>query len=438
MTTSTIAAELIELLGENAVSTELDARQTASKDYAWLSPILTTDLPATVADVVVRPTSSDLVPAIMDIAYRSDTPVTVRGRGTGNYGQAVPFRSGIVLDLSGCSAIRSIEDGIADVEAGVTFAKLEQAAAEHDLEVAVMPSMVGSTIGGFLSGGNQGIGSIENGSIWDGWVVGLDIVGCHEGVATRQVTGDDVSGFLHTYGTAGILTGVKLRLRPLRERTVLFASFGEFGAAALAGRELMDLDPPPRAISVADPGMVPAMTPHAGLVEGTTMLRTAVTYSTIADATATIERNGGSVTADDPTAMSGLFASTYNHATLRAKRVDPSVCAVQVRGWTMIERIDEVLAALPDARIHLDGNNPSTHGKGYSGLLLCSWVDRETLDRGMQAIRDMGILVIDPHTWLLGAHGDTERTRKLATELDPKGLLNPGKIPPPSSDTRAA
>lgn len=437
MTSTTMTDELIELLGQRAVSTELDARQAASKDYAWLSPILTTDLPATIADVVVRPTSPAPIPAIMEIAYRSETPVTVRGRGTGNYGQAVPFRSGIVLDLSACTAVRSIHDGIADVEAGVTFAKLEQAAAEHGFEVAVMPSMVGSTIGGFLSGGNQGIGSIENGSIWDGWVAGLDIVGCHEGAVTRQVASDDVSGFLHTYGTAGVLTGVRLRLRPMRQRTVVFASFDEFGSAALAGRELMDLDPPPRAISVADPGMVPAMTPHAGLVDGTTMLRTAVTLSTIGDATATIERNGGTVTAEDPTAMSGLFASTYNHATLRAKRVDPSVCAIQVRGWTMIERIDEVLAALPDARIHLDGNNPSAHGKGYSGLLLCSWIDRETLDRGMQAIRDMGILVIDPHTWLLGAHGDTERTRKLAAELDPKGLLNPGKIPPPS-DTRAA
>jgi len=424
-----VAAELTRLLGSECVSTDVQARRTASRDYAWLSPILTEELPDTFADIVVTPRSATDLPVVLDVAHRHRVHVTPRGRGTGNYGQAVPLRQGVVVDMTRCTEIRDISGGVAEVEAGVSFLQIEAAAATCGLEVAVMPSMTASTIGGFLAGGNQGIGSIENGSIWDGWVESLEIVPCRDGAAPFLAEGDEVGGHLHSYGTAGIIASARVRLTPLRRRTVLFAAFDRFADAAYAGRSLMDLDPAPRVLSIDDPAITPSMPRHDGLVEGKVMLRTGIEIGTVDAASEIVADHGGVVTAVDPTAMNALVASSYNHATLRSKRLDPRTCALQVRGWALVEHEAEVHSVLPDARLHLDGNAPRVHGKGYSGLLLSSWVDRETLAAGMQRLRDLGISVISPHTWRLGGHGNVDRVRAAAESVDPDALLNPGKLP---------
>lgn len=424
---------LRHLLGPKRVLTDREAREVASRDYAWMSPILRVELPDRLADAVARPTVAQ-IPDVLALAHRHGVPVTPRGRGTGNYGQAVPLDGGLVLDLSGCDAIRSIErDGtgtwIADVEAGVTFTALERAAAEVGAEVAVMPSMTGSTIGGFLSGGNQGVGSIAHGSIWDGWVRELDIAACAPEPVTFTVSGDAVAEHLHTYGTAGVITGARLALAPALDRTVLFAAFDDLPAAAAAGRALMDLASPPRVVSVADPQIAAVLPAHAGIERTATMLRAAVAAVDVRTAAGTVGDHGGRVTAIDAAALTSLYGSIYNHATLRALRVEPGLCALQVRGGAVLERLAEVRAALPGARLHLDGNAPAKHGKGYSGLLLSTWVDRATLEAGAARLTELGVIVISPHSWMLGGHGNLDTTRRVAARVDPAGLLNPGKLP---------
>jgi FAD/FMN-containing dehydrogenase len=423
-------AMLADRLGPDVVSTDVRARESASKDYAWLSPILTEDLPDSIADVVVRPRDAGEVPAVLDAVSRCRVPLTVRGRGTGNYGQAVPLQRGVVLDMSGCTAVREVADGLARVEAGVTFTQLEQRANEMGLEAPVMPSMLGSTIGGFLSGGNQGVGSIENGSIWDGWVRALEMVPCAIEPEPFVVSGTDVMPYLHSYGTAGVLVAATVRLVPRRERTVLFAAFDRFADAARCGMDLMTrLAVAPRALSLDDQALAATLPAHAGVDLGATMLRTAIALRDVDAAAALVAAHGGRVTAVDAGALSQLYGSVYNHATLRAKRADPRVCSVQVRGWALIDREAEVRAALPDVRLHLDGNAPRQHGVGYSGLLLASWIDRPTLEAGMQRLRELGVIVISPHTYVLGGHGNVERIREVVGTVDPDGLLNPGKLP---------
>lgn len=425
--------DLRAAVGEHRVTADRDSCESASRDYAWMSPILRAQLPSRLADVVVTPTVEQ-VPDVLAVAYRHQVAVTPRGRGTGNYGQAVPLAGGIVLDLSGCDSIRSITvdaDGtaVADVEAGVTFTALERAAGERGHEVAVMPSMTGSTVGGFLSGGNQGIGSIAHGSIWDGWVRELDVVGCAAEHSAFVVAGPDVARHLHSYGTTGVITGARLALAPARNRTVVFACFDDLASAAAAGRAMMDLEPAPRVVSVADPAIAAVMPAHPGIEAGATLLRVAIGVTESRLAAGLVDAHGGRVTALDPAALNGLYGSIYNHATLRALRVDNRLCALQVRGPAVIERIDDVRAALPDTRIHLDGNAPAKHGKGFSGLLLSRWVDRDVLEAGARRLGELGVNVISPHSWLLGGHGDLEATRAVARQVDRGGLLNPGKFP---------
>lgn len=429
-----LLADLRRCVEPERITVDHAARATASRDYAWMSPILRTSLPDRLAEVVVRPRVIQ-VADVLAVAHRHRIAVTPRGKGTGNYGQAVPLEGGLVIDLADCATVRSIgvdDDGlpVADVEAGVTFATLERVARTLGFEVAVMPSMIGSTVGGFLSGGNQGIGSIAHGSLWDGWIRELDIAGCGSRPATFTVNGAGAGPHLHTYGTTGIVTGARLGLSAAVERTVVFAAFDGLAAAAAAGRATMDLEPAPRVVSVDDVRIADVLPAHEGIVEGRVILRVEIGLAVESVVSDIVAVHGGTVTAADPTASAALYASVYNHAALRALRADPDVCSLQVRGPAIVERLAEVRDVLPEVRLHLDGNAPAKHGKGFSGLLLSRWVDSNTLDEAIRRLTDLGVSVISPHSWMLGGHGDLDVIRSVAETIDPASLLNPGKLPP--------
>ena len=71
-----------------------------SKDFYNYSPILTEKLDECIADLVVRPCDHDAVKEVAEICWEFSIPLTLRGAGTGNYGQAVPLFKGIVMQMN--------------------------------------------------------------------------------------------------------------------------------------------------------------------------------------------------------------------------------------------------------------------------------------------------------------------------------------------------
>ena len=71
-----------------------------SKDFFDYSPILINELKDCVADIVVKPLSVDAIIVVAQICNKYSTPLTLRGSGTGNYGQCVPLNGGVVMVLS--------------------------------------------------------------------------------------------------------------------------------------------------------------------------------------------------------------------------------------------------------------------------------------------------------------------------------------------------
>src|SRR6476469_9178858 len=82
--------------------------QQKSRDHYWYSPRLKAELENVTAQLVVTPRTQDEVVTILAAAYRTGVPVTPRGAGTGNYGQAMPLSGGAILDLTGLDRIVSI------------------------------------------------------------------------------------------------------------------------------------------------------------------------------------------------------------------------------------------------------------------------------------------------------------------------------------------
>ena len=155
-----------------------DRNQVAklSQDYYTFSPVLQPLLADKVGDLVIRPTCEAEVIRVAAACVERRIPVTVRGAGTGNYGQCVPLAGGVILDLSRMNAIRWVKPGRACVEPGAKLAAIDRETQKTGWELRMAPSTYRTaTIGGFIGGGSGGIGSILYGQLRDRTLLPISI-----------------------------------------------------------------------------------------------------------------------------------------------------------------------------------------------------------------------------------------------------------------------
>src|ERR1039458_1197990 len=160
-----LAADLSEVIADRArVCTAPAVLDRLSRDFYWYSPVLRPLLAGKNGDVAVQSVSVDEVLAVLRFAGEHRVPVTVRGAGTGNYGQCVPLEGGIVLDLSLMDKLEEITpDGVAVCQPGLRLGVLETEARKKGWEPPMYPStLVKASVGGFLAGGSGGIGSVAH------------------------------------------------------------------------------------------------------------------------------------------------------------------------------------------------------------------------------------------------------------------------------------
>ncbi|HPM75851.1 MAG TPA: FAD-linked oxidase C-terminal domain-containing protein [bacterium] len=196
--------------------------------------------------VVVLPTETAQVQAIVRLCAQHRLPVIPRGAGTGTVGGAVPEFRALVLDLSRMNRIRTIDrdELLADVQAGVLNADLQREAQQVGLFYPPDPaSRATSTLGGNAATNAGGLRAVKYGVTAD-WVAALEVVTAdgqviHTGVRTRKgVVGYDLTRlFIGSEGTLGIITALTMRLMPLppAKKTLL----GLFATLADAGRAVM-------------------------------------------------------------------------------------------------------------------------------------------------------------------------------------------------------
>src|SRR5271165_5247676 len=162
------ATALVSLLGDaSRVLVHPQIVERLSRDFYWYSPVLRKHLDGKVGDLVVQPLSAHEVKNILRYCHSHGLPVTARGAGTGNYGQAVPLEGGVVLDLSRMDCLEEIlPEGVAVCQPGVRLGDLENEARKAGWELRCYPStIIKSSLGGFLGGGSGGIGTVANGNL---------------------------------------------------------------------------------------------------------------------------------------------------------------------------------------------------------------------------------------------------------------------------------
>ncbi len=207
--------------------------QAKSRDYYWYSPILKERLDRCSGQLLVRPRTEDEVRTIAGSVARHRIPLTVRGGGTGNYGQCVPIEGGVILETTGLSAIREIADGRVICEAGARIGHVESAVAGTGQMLTMFPSTRRiATMGGFVAGGSGGIGSLRHGMLRDGGNIAyLRIVTVEETPRIIELRGKDILKAQHAYGTNGIITAMDYALAPATDWIHAIALFDGYPVA---------------------------------------------------------------------------------------------------------------------------------------------------------------------------------------------------------------
>lgn len=423
------------LAGLGGVSTDLDEREAALKDFSWVSPVISHTLPRRTPAVVVRPDSVEGVVALARWAYEHEAPVVPRGKGTSNYGQSVSLVEGIVCDLTGLrpdarnpvTVVEEAGGSFVRVPAGTRFDELMDQLETLGLELASHPTTLNSTVAGWVGGGSGGIGGLEFGLNHEGVVRELTVVGLDGDSTPTVVRWPDTAPHTHAYGTTGIIVSVGLQVVPARAWTSLFASVTDLDTGAALALELLQLQPVPRVLAVTEPELAVLFPEDPGLEPGATNVRVQLSESSVEQARALVERFGGRVTSVRPDANRLLATLINNHTTLRAKAARPELFHVLVRGAAIVGRRGLVEEVYPGASLQLEGGR--VHGElSLSGRILAPFVSDDAVTDGMRRLAAEGIEVDNPHTWV--CHTELEARWPQARRFDPKGLLNPGKLHP--------
>ena len=195
-------------------------------------------------DAVVQPHSTTEVVEVMRWACEHGVPVTVGGALTGLSGGALPVHGGVALSMRRMNRILAIDtvNHQALVEPGVITEELSNAAAEHGLMYAVDPASRGTcTIGGNIAENSGGPRAVKYGVTKD-WVLNLEVVLADGTVmetganTLKNSTGYNLTQLMvGSEGTLGVVTRATLKLLPLpRHQALMLVPFSSAESACAA------------------------------------------------------------------------------------------------------------------------------------------------------------------------------------------------------------
>ena len=410
-----------------------------SRDAYDYSPVLSSMLEACRAQLVSRPQSVAAVEQLAAACAKHGVPLTVRGAGTGNYGQCVPLEGGVVMLTTGLRRIRRLDPstGVVTVEPGCLMSHLDQELRRHGRQLRLLPSTWRSaTVGGFVAGGSGGIGSIRWGFLRDpGHLLGLEVVPITTNAKAHRLDEIEAEALNHSYGTNGVITALTLSTAPAvnwHQVCLDCADWADAVALLLAcGRSAVSL----QLATALEASVLDRLPDWSGPADGRHRLLLLVAPDGIgslqrlaADAGAELHDLG----AEDLNGGNGLRELSWNHTTLHMRASEP--------GWTYLQMLLPqpelpVMQTLrnrwgDDLRWHLELVKQQGSVR-VAALPLVRWRGAALLEQLIDDCRGHGAVVFNPHVITVedGGLGVIDGDQVAAKRrFDPKGLMNPGKL----------
>lgn len=216
---------------------------------------------------IIWPTTTEEVSNIFSYTYANDIPVTPWGAGTSTEGNPVPTRAGLVIDLSRMDRVIDIrpEDLQADVQPGLLRKELNHQTGQFGLFFPPDPG-ADASIGGMIANNASGVQTVKYGATKD-YVMKMTIVlpdgkiihtGCK---APKSSSGYDLTRlFVGSEGTLGIVTEATLRLTGIpAHHLATTVTFDKLEDAAQAVALLIGSGLEAAALELLTPGLIQLM-----------------------------------------------------------------------------------------------------------------------------------------------------------------------------------
>lgn len=433
--------------------------------------------PQDAPDAVVFPADHDEVLAVLGYCARHAVAVVPFGGGTSVVGGVDPVRGRfdtvIALDLRRLAGLTEVDpvSGTATLGAGVTGPRAEELLGAHGLSLGHFPqSFEFATLGGFAATRSSGQASAGYGR-FDDMVQRLKIAtpsGTLElGRAPASAAGPDLRElFVGSEGTLGVITEVTLRVHPVPETVAYQAwAFPDFATGAAALRAVVQAGAAPTVLRLSDEaetGINLARSgdiggnPVAGCLAITTYEGSAAHVAArSAEAAAVLAAAGGASLGETPAREweHGRFGAPY----LRDALLDVGVLCETLETattWSNLSALKAgVTAALTDSlgaqgtpplvMCHISHTYPT--GASLYFTVVAKQLD-DPLTQWQAAKRAAGDAIVagggtithhhavgtDHRPWVPDEVGDlgVRVLRAVKAELDPAGILNPGKLVP--------
>ncbi|HEY8394406.1 MAG TPA: FAD-linked oxidase C-terminal domain-containing protein [Thermaerobacter sp.] len=464
MKTVDLVAELRQLIGDpRRVTAGRTARQQHGRDLTYHPPRL--------PDVVVYPLDKHEVSRILRFAHEHGIPVVPFGAGSSLEGHVIPVRGGISLDLTRMDEILEVrvEDMVARVQPGVTRTRLNQRLRREGLFFPVDPG-ADATIGGMAATNASGTNAVRYGAMKH-QVLGLEVVLADGtivrtgGSARRSAAGYDLTAlFVGSEGTLGVFTEITLRLYPLPEHVAAGrAVFPGLEEAARAAVELIRSGVAVARLELVDERTLRAVNAYKGTAfpeRPTLFIELAGTEAAVAGDLERARAVAGAAGClelafeQDEQARERLWEARH-HAGL-------AVTAVAPGRKKMSTDVCVPLSVLPEAIRHAratidaagfeagivahagDGNfhvlftvDPEDPQEVERARRASEAIVRYALARGGTCTGEHGV-GLGKRDFLVAEHGAAvEWMRAVKRVLDPRGILNPGKVLPELSEEKA-
>jgi D-lactate dehydrogenase (cytochrome) len=414
-------------------------------------------------DAVVFCESTDEVAAVVALAARHAVPVIPYGAGSSLEGHLLAVQGGISIDLARMNRILRVnpEDLTVTVQAGVTRKQLNEEIRHTGLFFPIDPG-ADASIGGMAATRASGTNAVRYGTMREN-VLGLTVVTAsgeviHTGTRARKSSaGYDLTRlFVGSEGTLGVMTEVTLRLYPLPEAvSAAICHFASVADAVDTTIEIIQAGVPIARCELLDANTVRAVNRHdkLGLREAPMLLMEFHgSDAGVKEQAATVQEiardHGGEdfQWATTPEERTRLWTARH-HAYLSALQMKPGCRCVTTDTCVPISRLAECVnettaeadaSGLPYFVVGHVGD-----GNFHVGYLLdpaipaefetAERLSRRLVERALRlegtctgehgiGLHKMDFLVEEAGTGAI----DAMRTIKRA--LDPKNILNPGKI----------
>ena len=206
---------------EDRVRFDQTERIMYSHDIAAMPSLVKPLIGNTLPDAVVQPKNEEELAALMRWAYQENISVTPRGKASSGYGGIIPLKKGIVIDFYRMKSVIEINKNEMTVttQPGITWEQLDRRLKKEGLTLRLYPtSYPSSSVGGWLAQGGAGLGSYEYGYFNE------NVLSAHVVLPTGEIkefSGENLELISEAEGTTGFISRVTLKIMTEEEMDVV-------------------------------------------------------------------------------------------------------------------------------------------------------------------------------------------------------------------------